>query len=365
MGRGPGDIYYSEYLKLSQLLSAQQPLSGNYGPEAHDEMLFIIVHQAYELWFKQILHELRSIAGVFRLERIDERQLTRVIAWQERIQRIQALLLDQIDVIETMTPMDFLDFRDLLVPASGFQSVQFKQIEILMGLRREQRIRADQDFFESRLHPGDLELLNAAEAEPNLLEMTNRWLERMPFLRFAEFDFWEKYRAAVDAMLADDEQTVTRNIAINERERQVQLAELQATRGNFELLFDPSQFQQLQHARQIRFSQSAFLAAIFIFQYRDEPILYMPFRYLTHLMEMDEMFTRWRARHSLMVQRMLGTKIGTGGSSGHDYLAQTTRQNRVFVDLYHLATYIIPRSALPELPPELRQELGFHFQGAR
>ena len=363
MGRGPGDVYYSEYLQLQQLLSAQQPLSGNYGPEAHDEMLFIIVHQAYELWFKQILHELRSIAAVFGSDHIDERQLTRVIARQERVHKIQALLLDQIDVIETMTPMDFLDFRDLLVPASGFQSIQFKQIEILMGLRREQRIRADRDFFESRLHPEDLQQLNQAEANPSLLDMTNRWLERMPFLRFAQFDFWEKYRSAVNAMLAADEEIVRQNPGLNERERQAQLAEVQATRGNFELLFDPRQFEQLQNSRQVRFSQQAFLAAIFIFQYRDEPILYMPFRYLTHLMEIDEMFTRWRSRHSLMVQRMLGTKIGTGGSSGHDYLAQTTRQNRIFVDLYHLATYIIPRSALPELPPELRQELGFHFQG--
>jgi tryptophan 2,3-dioxygenase len=343
------------------LLDAQRPVSGDYGPEAHDELLFIIVHQAYELWFKLILFELESVIDVFSGETVDEKQLARVISRLERVQKIQEVLLRQIDVVETMTPMDFLEFRDLLVPASGFQSVQFKRIEIALGLRRENRIQADQEFFATRLTPQDRQNLEAAEQRPGLLELTARWLERMPFLKFEQFDFWEKYRAAVEQMLDLDERIVHENPSISQRERDFQLSALAVTRANFENLFDPAKYETLRQEKRVKLSQKAFLAAIFIFQYRDEPILFMPFRYLTNLLEVDEMFTRWRSRHALMVQRMLGTKIGTGGSSGHEYLSQTTRQNRVFTDLYHLATYLIPRSALPKLPASLEQELGFHF----
>ncbi len=365
MSRGPGDVYYSEYLQLDKLLSAQRPLSGDFGPPAHDELLFIIVHQAYELWFKLILFELESVIQVFSGAHIDEKQLAGVIARLERVHKIQDILLAQIDVIETMTPMDFLEFRDRLVPASGFQSVQFKLIEIALGLRRENRIRADRDFFATRLNAHDLQLLDEAETRPGLLELTTRWLERMPFLEFEQFDFWEKYRTAVEQMLRADDAIIRENPSINQRERDFQLSALAMTRANFENLFDAAKYESLRHSQQIRLSQKAFLAAIFIFQYRDEPILYMPFRYLTLLLEVDEMFTRWRSRHALMVQRMLGTKIGTGGSSGHDYLSQTTQQNRVFTDLYHLATYLIPRSSLPTLPEALQQELGFHFNSSR
>ncbi len=92
-------------------------------------------------------------------------------------------------------------------------------------------------------------------------------------------------------------------------------------------------------------------------------MLYTPFRYLTLLVDIDELFTSWRQRHAIMVQRMLGTKIGTGGSSGHDYLSRTTQQNRVFLDLFNLSTYLLPRGELPVLPSELQQGLGFFFSG--
>ena len=94
-------------------------------------------------------------------------------------------------------------------------------------------------------------------------------------------------------------------------------------------------------------------------------MLYTPFRYLTSLLDIDQLFTNWRQRHAVMVQRMLGSKIGTGGSSGHDYLSATTRQNRVFMDLFTLSTYLIPRQDLPVLPAELRQALGFFFVGQK
>lgn len=361
MSRGANEVYYSEYLQLEKILGSQRLVSAATGTPAHDELLFIIVHQAYELWFKLILFELDSVIRIFDAERIDEKQMGTVIARLDRIHTIQQTLVQQIDVIETMTPMDFLDFRDLLVPASGFQSVQFKQIEIRLGLRREQRLRADQEFISTRLAPADQRFLAESERLPNLFDLTDRWLSRMPFLKFAGFNFWQDYRDAVRRMLDSDESIVRKNASISEREREFQLASLDATRAAFHAILDAREYDRLKESGKIRMGQNAFLAAIFIYQYRDEPILFLPFQYLTLLVEIDEMFTRWRARHAIMVQRMLGTKIGTGGSSGHDYLRQTTEHNRVFIDLYHLSTYLIRRSALPELPRELRREMGFQF----
>ena len=357
-------VYYSDYLQLDRLLDAQQLASAHDGAlPAHDEMLFIITHQAYELWFKQILHELRSILDVFSGARVRDKQMGVVIGRLERIRSIQQVLLQQIEVIETMTPLDFLDFRDLLVPASGFQSIQFKQIEITLGLKREHRLPADRDFFKSRLSAADQAALEELEQQPSLLELTDRWLARMPFLKFQDFDFWTEYAAAVHAMLDSDRQIIESNPVLNDHQRQVQLKELLATEARADALLDKQQYAEQLARGECRLSQHAMLAALFIHLYRDEPILYAPFRYLTHLVEIDELFTAWRTRHAVMVQRMLGTRIGTGGSTGHDYLSRTTQQNRVFVDLFTLSTYLIPRSALPVLPAELRKTLGFYFGG--
>ena len=129
MSKQRGEVYYHDYLQLNKILDAQHPESANYGDAAHDEMLFIITHQAYELWFKQIIHELRSVARIFQASRVDDRQMGVVNGRLQRVRAIQQLFLQQIDVLETMTPLDFLEFRDCLVPASGFQSMQFKEVE--------------------------------------------------------------------------------------------------------------------------------------------------------------------------------------------------------------------------------------------
>ena len=125
---------YSDYLKIDSMLKSQVLLSEKNGLKAHDEMLFIITHQVYELWFKQILYEIDSIFEVFDRNIIDESHVGTAVSRLERVNVIQQLLIDQIKILETMTPMDFLDFRDLLTPASGFQSAQFTHgiIGILM-----------------------------------------------------------------------------------------------------------------------------------------------------------------------------------------------------------------------------------------
>ena len=248
MTRGSGDVYYSEYLQLDKVLRAQQLVSLESGKPAHDELLFIIVHQTYELWFKLILFELNSVIEIFDVERIDEKQMGAVIARLDRIHTIQQTLVQQIDVIETMTPMDFLDFRDLLLPASGFQSVQFKQIEIRLGLQMRRRLQADQEFIATRLSPVDQQALLECEGRPNLFDLTERWLARIPFLQFAGFDFWQKYRDAVNQMLESDEAIVRKNPAINEREREFQLAALNSTRASFHALGDATEYDRLQAA---------------------------------------------------------------------------------------------------------------------
>ena len=355
------EIYYSEYLQLDKILDAQQRESEKIGKPAHDEMLFIITHQSYELWFKQIIFELESIVNIFKTPTLEERRMGRVIHRLARIKSIQRVLVEQIDVIETMTPMDFMEFRDLLVPASGFQSIQFKQIEILLGLKRNDRIKADREFFESRLCPMDLGSLNELETETTLLELTDEWLQRMPFLDFEEFEFWEAYQSAVDRMLASDRAIIEGNSTLTQREIDFQIADLENTRKLFFSVTNEDEYNKQRDAGEFRLTQSGFLSALFIHLYRDEPMLYSPFRYLTLLTDIDELFTNWRQRHATMVRRMLGTKIGTGGSSGHDYLSATTRQNRVFTDLTRLSTFLIPREDLPELPKKLSDDLGFFF----
>src|SRR5690606_20536059 len=142
----------------------------------------------------------------------------------------------------------------------------------------------------------------------------------------------------------------------------IELAELHSNRDNFHALFDADAYQQLQQDGRVRLSQQAMLAALFITQYREEPAFNLAWQVITALAEMDEKLTIWRYKHAMMVQRMLGTKIGTGGSSGHDYLRRTTEQNRIFKDFFAMATYLLPKHDLPELPDALRQALGFHFQ---
>jgi tryptophan 2,3-dioxygenase len=162
-------------------------------------------------------------------------------------------------------------------------------------------------------------------------------------------------------MLASDRQIVQANATLSEEERESQLLELAATAESFAALFDESKHQQLVKKGHRRLSYRATHAALLINLYRDEPILHLPFRLLTVLIDIDELFTTWRNRHALMVQRMIGSKIGTGGSSGYHYLRTTIDSHKIFADLSNLSTFLIPRSALPELPAEFEKNLGFYY----
>jgi tryptophan 2,3-dioxygenase len=356
------DTYYSDYLQLGRLLECQQRKSESYGSPAHDEMLFIIVHQAYELWFKQILFEIDSVREIFGGDSVEEKRIGLAVARLLRVTEIQKILIDQLRVLETMTPLDFLDFRDFLFPASGFQSVQFRMIEIKLGLLSARRLKYDEAPYHSRLSGEHRERLFDLESETSLFDLVERWLERMPFLEEEGFRFRERYGGAVVRMLEGDRDLIRTHSTLSAREKELQLEELDRTLASFESLLDPDRHGSLQEKGRWRLSHRATLAALFITAYRDEPLLHMPYRLLDCLVDVDELFTTWRYRHALMVHRMIGAKIGTGGSSGYHYLKSTAETHRIFSDLTNLSTYLLPRAALPRLPDELLKKLAFVYR---
>ena len=360
MRKNTTPCYYGDYLQLDKILSAQRPVSADYGAEAHDETLFIITHQAYELWFKQMLHELHSIIAVFSEETVADQQLTSIVHRLKRIIRIQEVINQQIGILETMTPQDFMDFRDYLVPASGFQSIQFKRLEILLGLRSEFRVDFDKESFYSRLAPKDQEFLQHLETLPSLFDLVEQWLERMPFLEFGDFKFWALYEQGIKTMLDRDREIVQTLTHISEKDRQAQLAEIERIHQQFQALLQAESFESLRENGEFRLSHRAMMGALFINLYREEPAFNLPFQVLSCLMDIEENLTMWRYRHVMMVQRMLGSKIGTGGSSGSDYLRKTTENNKIFTDLFKMSTFMLPHSELPELPDDVRKALGFY-----
>lgn len=353
--------YYGDYLQLDKILGAQKLQSAKYGEPAHEETLFIIVHQVYELWFKQVLHELNTVIDTFNQETVKDQQLTQVVLRLQRVIQIQRLMNDQIAIMETMTPQQFLSFRDYLVPASGFQSIQFKRLEISLGLKREFRIDFDQQSFYNRLNDEDRSLLEGLEKKPSLFELVDKWLSRMPLLKTTDFDFWAYYKNAADEMLSDDQNTIATNETLSDVEKRQEMKDWQSTRDNFDALFEHQQYETLREEGTFRLSHKAMLSALFIKQYSEEPIFNLPFQLITALTEIDEQLTIWRYRHAMMVQRMLGTKIGTGGSSGHHYLKKTTESNRIFLDFFNMATFLLPKHALPTLPDSVRKMLGFYL----
>ena len=260
----PGNLYYRDYLQLDKLLHAQVPESGKYGSVAHDETLFIITHQTYELWFKQILYELASILAMFSKVPINSKQLGTITSRLGRIVSIQKVINQQIGILETMMPQDFLEFRDYLTPASGFQSVQFREIELRLGL--ESHLKPG---FLGRFRQTDRVYLEGVADEASLFEMLDAWLGRMPFLNSDDFDFWSTYQQAVDKMLNADAETIRNNPSLNDDEKRLQYIGLETTRKNFDCLFDDQAYKALAQEGRFHLSKAATLSALFINLYRE------------------------------------------------------------------------------------------------
>ncbi|MEO7176454.1 MAG: tryptophan 2,3-dioxygenase family protein [Saprospiraceae bacterium] len=354
-------VHYSDYLNLDKLLTAQNLRSVAFGDPAHDEHLFIIVHQVYELWFKQIVHELRSVMKMFELDNVDERSIGTTVARMERVVDIQKLLIEQIRVMESLTPLDFLDFRNYLFPASGFQSLQFRMIEVLLGLKNPYRITYNSIHYSQVFGQQEKELLNELENGQSMLQLVERWLERIPFIQTGRYPFLEKYSEAVTHMIQKEKTAILDTNILTDAEKEQRLKMLGDTDTYFQSVLDPVKHEEMIADGRLKLSYKASIAALFINLYRDEPILHTPFTMLSRLMDIDEYLTLWRYRHAQMVLRMLGRKIGTGGSSGYDYLQATAAKHHIFIDLHNISTLLIPRSELPVLPPDLKRELGFYF----
>jgi len=335
------DMHYHDYLQLDRILNSQFPESDKQNLSAHDEMLFIIIHQTYELWFKQLHHEVDAVATIMNKPALNDNspELQTVVHRLNRCVTILRVLVHQIDIMETMTPMDFLDFRDMLRPASGFQSWQFKQLEAKLGLKFDNR--HGKEYYTAQLRKEHVDIIKSAEGNKSLLELINSWLERMPLAPPLSDDpnsFWQIYKKSYEGSLAD------------------------AEKGNLSAL-DEVFFSNIQSSTlNVQLSPSASRAALFIMLYRGYPLLQQPFQLLNCLLEIDEQLSSWRYRHMNMVHRMIGTRIGTGGSSGKDYLKAAADKHYIFREIAQLNSFLIERRRLPTLSNEMERRLGFAHQ---
>ncbi|HEY7914249.1 MAG TPA: tryptophan 2,3-dioxygenase family protein [Blastocatellia bacterium] len=259
-------LTYGGYLKVKELISLQHLLSD---PHRHDETLFIIIHQTYELWFKQMLHEIDAI-----IERLSKGETLAAHRLLRRVIEIQRVLVNQVGVLETMTPMDFLAFRDHLLPASGFQSHQFRELEFVSGLKNRKFLNSYEEGTE------EYAKLEQRLENPSLGDVF------FDALRHRGFDMPES---------AEGQGEATHRAAYDTR-----VQELVRLYENAESHYD------------------LFLLA-------------------ESLIEYDEMFSLWRLRHIKMVERMIGSKMGTGGSEGASYLKKTV-ERAFFPELWELRT---------------------------
>ncbi|HKO61002.1 MAG TPA: tryptophan 2,3-dioxygenase family protein [Pyrinomonadaceae bacterium] len=261
-------LSYNSYLKVQDLIGLQTCLSD---PQHHDELLFITVHQTYELWFKQVLHELDAAATLMGQDR-----LAAAAYALRRVVEIEKVLIKQIHILETMTPINFLEFRDELNPASGFQSMQFREIEFASGLKDENILN------EFRNDEFAYQRLQARFTKPSLAD-----------------SFYEALTGRGFEAPSDD-------VSLDETERK----------------------------RRYGKRTQAALEVLTHFEARLEE-----FQLAEALLEHDEYFSLWRSHHIKMVERMVGTKRGTGGSEGVGYL-KTTLAKRFFPELWEARTYL-------------------------
>lgn len=344
------DLYYSDYIELDKILNSQHPKSFKALEEGNDEMLFIIIHQVYELWFKQILFELDLVRHTFIRDQINDNSddLSKVVQKLKRIGKILELINQQVSVLETMTALDFLEFRNVLLPASGFQSKQFRLIEVKLGLKMDQRYKREYYRYTRRgsLSESDLQDVDRAENEATLKELITRWLERMPYL---DEQYWQDYKQNLESddkekhrFWADYRNAYRTSLSGNEADRLAEFDKVffEEGRGNV--------------------PPAAMRAALFITLYRNLPIFHLPFELLNTLSEIDELLSNWRYRHFLMVRRMIGLRVGTGGTSGAGYLEGTLSQHYAFREITELATFLIERSKRPMLPNALKEKVSFN-----
>jgi tryptophan 2,3-dioxygenase len=350
---------YWDYIRLEELLSLQGGLERDEERIGNDEVMFVTLHQVFELWFKLILREMRSARDLFTAEPVAEQELSGAVRSLKRISAIWRVAAKHFEVMETLTTREYLAFRDKLMGASGFQSAQMRQIEILFGLEDRERIPLG---FEGSY----LEALRAAgggespalrrvraqlEDHPRLKEAIHAWLYRTPIDGRGPGDpgarehldgFVERFLAA-HARAADGSCAQAMQMSVSETDRARIRERYEAEKASVRSFFNPSSEEGGERARRIR------AAMVFIESYRELPLLAWPREVLDALIELEQLFIVFRQRHARMVERVIGRRTGTGGSAGVEYLDQTALSYRVFRDLWAVRTLQIPRSAAPEL----------------
>ncbi|KYN10496.1 Tryptophan 2,3-dioxygenase [Trachymyrmex cornetzi] len=256
-----------------------------------------------------------------------------------------------------MTPLDFMAFRDLLCPASGFQSLQFRLLENKLGVKQDLRVKYNYIKIFGR-DPEAIEAIKRSEEEHSLSTLVQSWLSRTPGLETHDFDFWGKYKRAVEKMLTEQEQAIHK--LSKECIKDYHLANVRSRQAVFDSIFNESLHNALVSRGERRFSHSALQGAIMITLYRDEPRFSQPHQILTALMDIDSLITKWRYNHVIMVQRMIGSQhLGTGGSSGYQYLKSTLSDRyKVFLDLFNLSTFLVPRHMIPPLTKQMKMKLS-------
>ncbi len=344
---------YWDYLHLPELLNCQGGLDDAPSP---DELHFIIVHQTYELWFKLVLTQLRLARDHLAVPHVPEERVPFVVHHLGRVNAILRLCVDQFAVMETLPPQDFLDFRDKLMPSSGFQSFQLRELEILLGLTAERRIKyAGTDPIEhirSQSHSPSgkavADRLDATMGESSLRDAVVNWLSRTPIMGSSPGDagdaevvdrFLADYFARVEQHQRDGgEQLVTvLNGADEDKIRARVGMAIEGVRG---FLLPESAAERRARA-----------ALVFIESYRHLPLLAWPRLLLDTVVELEEQMLLFRHRHARMAERTIGRRVGSGGSSGVEYPDQTLAY-RIFPELWSVRTCLLPRDRLPPLVGE-------------
>lgn len=354
---------YWDYLKLDKLLELQGGLEGDERQLMPDELHFIVVHQAFELWFKLILRELRLARDHLAAPRVPEEKIPYVVHHLRRVTAILEHAVQQFSVMETLTPQDFLSFRDKLVPASGFQSFQLREIEILLGLEDAQRLSYagtnPLEHIEKLSHgskAGEVarQHIESARAELTLRAALREWLHRTPVMGSGPSDpgdatvvarFLSDYLVALSNENRGKEQRLiealvgTLGAKPEGIKKQILDSDLRARQ--FLLGEDVAELER-ERVRRIR------AGVLFIESYRELPLLAWPRLLIDSVVELEEQLVLWRTRHARMVERIIGRRIGTAGSSGVEYLDQTARY-RIFDELWAVRTILLPKEALPRL----------------
>jgi tryptophan 2,3-dioxygenase len=349
---------YWDYIRVEELLALQGGLEKGDEKVGNDEVMFVTVHQVFELWFKLVLRELRSARDLFTRDPVAEQELSGAVRSLRRIRTILRVANQHWDVMETLTTREYLAFRDKLMGASGFQSAQLRQIEILFGLDDRERIPLGlEGSYKDALRAfggGDSPALRRVQRQladlPTLKEAIDAWLYRTPIDgvgpngassrehldRFAT-SFLAAHARCVDAAR---DRALALDFGAQDRERLRERfeAEKRAARD----FLAPTDVEGGERRRRIR------CAMILIETYRELPLLAWPREVLDSLVEVEQQMLVFRQRHARMVERVIGRRTGTGGSAGVDYLDQTALRYRVFRDLWAVRTLQIP---LAEAPP--------------